>query len=52
MALTCSDAPEGQEEWTVQLLADCLLELDVIDETISDETVRRILKKRVETVAA
>lgn len=46
VALTCSDAPEGQEEWTMQLLADRLLELEVIDEAISDETVRRILQKK------
>lgn len=46
VALTCSDAPEGQEEWTMQLLADRLLELKVIDEAISDETVRRILQKK------
>lgn len=45
VALACSDAPEGREYWTMQLLADHLLELKVIDEPISDETVRRTLKK-------
>jgi len=45
VALACSDAPEGQEEWTMQLLADRLIELNVVDE-ISDETVRLRLKKR------
>jgi transposase len=45
VALACSDAPEGRESWTMQLLADKLVELKVIDEPISDETVRRTLKK-------
>lgn len=45
VALACSDAPEGYERWTMQLLADKLVELSVIDEPISDETVRRTLKK-------
>lgn len=45
VALACSDAPDGYERWTMQLLADKLVELNVIDEPISDETVRRTLKK-------
>ena len=45
VALACSDAPDGQETWTMQMLADQLVELGVIDEPISDETVRRRLKK-------
>jgi transposase len=45
VALACSDAPDGRESWTMQLLADKLLELQVVDEPISDETVRRTLKK-------
>jgi len=44
IALACSDAPEGREKWTMQMLADKLIELDVV-ETISDETVRTTLKK-------
>ena len=44
IALACSDAPEGRDEWTMQLLADKLVELKVVD-SISDETVRRTLKK-------
>ena len=46
VALACSDAPEGRESWTMQLLADKLVELKVVEQPISDETVRRILKKR------
>jgi transposase len=45
VALACSDAPEGRSEWTLQLLADKLLELQVIDTPISYETVRETLKK-------
>ena len=44
VALACSDAPAGRSEWTMQLLADKLVELKVV-ERISDETVRRTLKK-------
>lgn len=46
VALVCSDAPEGRESWTLQLLADKLVELKVIEEPISYETVRETLKKR------
>ena len=42
--LACSQAPDGREKWTLQLLADELITLAVVDE-ISDETVRRTLKK-------
>lgn len=45
VALACSDAPDGQEQWTMQLLADRMVELGVVEEPISDETVRRRLKK-------
>jgi transposase len=45
VALTCSDSPAGRDNWTMQLLADRLVELQVVDSPISDETVRRILKK-------
>lgn len=43
IALACSQ-PEDRENWTMQLLADKLVELKVV-EAISDETVRRTLKK-------
>jgi transposase len=46
VALACSDAPDGRESWTMQLLADKLVELQVIDEPISDETVRLLLQKK------
>ncbi len=44
VALACSDPPEGRSEWTMQLLADKLVTLGVVG-TISDETVRRTMKK-------
>jgi len=44
MALACSPAPEGRDIWTMQLLADKLVEMKVV-ESISDETVRCQLKK-------
>jgi transposase len=44
IALACSAPPEGRTCWTMQLLAEKLVELQVI-EAISDETVRRTLKK-------
>lgn len=43
-ALARSEPPEGRKRWTLQLLADRLVELKVVD-SISDETVRRELKK-------
>jgi transposase len=45
VALACSSPPDGRQRWTLQLLADRLVKLAVVD-TISDETVRRTLKKR------
>jgi len=49
--LACSNAPIGHDCWTLQLLADKLVELEVV-ESISYETVRRTLKKkRSETLA-
>jgi transposase len=44
LELAGSEAPAGQDVWTMQQLADRLVQLDVLD-SISDETVRRILKK-------
>lgn len=44
IATACSDAPAGRAEWTMQLLANRLVELQVV-ESISDETVRQTLKK-------
>lgn len=43
-ALACSQAPPGYARWTLRLLAERLVELEVVD-TIAHETVRRALKK-------
>jgi transposase len=44
IALACSQPPKGRARWTLKLLADRLVELEVF-EAVSDETVRRVLKK-------
>lgn len=44
IALACSDAPDGHEKWSLRMLADKLVELDIVD-GISPETVRQYLKK-------
>ena len=44
VALTCSAPPEGASTWTLRLLRERLIELEVV-ETIALETVRRTLKK-------
>ena len=46
VALMCGEPPPGQSRWTLQLAADRLVELDVV-ESISHEAVRQVLKKRV-----
>jgi transposase len=44
IALACSPAPKGRTRWSLRLLADKLVELEVVDD-ISYETVRQTLKK-------
>ena len=44
VALACSAPPEGREHWTMHLLADRLVELEVA-ESISDEPVRRVVNQ-------
>jgi hypothetical protein len=43
--LACSDPPEGRSHWTLQLLADELVVLGLVD-SLSIETIRHALKKR------
>jgi transposase len=43
-ALACSTPPEGRSQWSLRLLSDKAVELDLVD-SISHEEVRRILKK-------
>jgi len=42
--IACSEAPEGAARWTLHLIADQLVKLEVID-SISHERVRQALKK-------
>jgi hypothetical protein len=49
VALSCSKPPKGFARWSLRLLADKVVELNYID-SISYETVRRVLKKRNQTL--
>ena len=44
--LACSEPPEGHGRWSMQLLADELVALELVDR-IDDETVRRTLQKTI-----
>jgi len=44
IAIACGPAPAGHRRWTMQLLADRVIDLGVVDQ-ISDEAVRLALKK-------
>jgi transposase len=43
VALACSEPPEGQARWSLRLLAERMVELDVVED-LSYQTVRRTLK--------
>jgi Homeodomain-like domain len=45
VALACSEPPEGHARWSLRLLADKLVELEIVEDEISYQTVRRTLKK-------
>lgn len=49
IALSCGEAPAGYARWSLRLLADKMVELEYV-ESISHETVRTVLKKRIKTV--
>jgi putative transposase len=42
--IACSEPPEGRVRWSIRLLTDKLIELDIVD-SISRESVRQYLKK-------
>ena len=42
--IACSDPPEGYKSWTLRLLANKLVEMELID-SIAPNTVRTLLKK-------
>ena len=50
IAMSCGKPPVGFSRWSLRLLADQAVELNYID-SISHETVRRVLKKRNQTLA-
>jgi len=45
IAVACSAAPEGRSRWTLKMIADKIV-LDGVIDSISDEAVRKVLKKR------
>lgn len=45
IALACSDAPEGYDRWTLRLLRDRFVKLEIV-ESVSHETIRTTLKKK------
>src|SRR5688572_4236510 len=44
VALACTKPPEGRHRWTMQMLAERVVELELVP-AISDEAIRRLLKK-------
>ena len=44
LAVACSEPPDGRTAWTLRMLADKLVELEVVG-SVSTETVRRAMKK-------
>ncbi len=44
IALACSEPPTGREHWTLRMLAERLVALEVVD-AVSYETVRQVLKQ-------
>jgi len=49
VALSCSEPPKGYARWSLRLLSDKMIELEYVG-SISHETVRSVLKKRVKAV--
>jgi hypothetical protein len=45
LALRLGKPPSGYGHWTLHLLADAMVRLDIVD-ALSDETGRKVLKKR------
>ena len=45
IALACSEPPEGCSRWTVRLLGETAVQLQIVDK-VSHMTIQRLLKKR------
>lgn len=50
IAISCNEPPKGFSKWSLRMLADKMVELEYV-ESLSHETVRRVLKKRNKTMA-
>ncbi|PPT08878.1 Mobile element protein [Geitlerinema sp. FC II] len=50
IAIACSETPTGQSQWTLQMLADKMVELQYV-ETVSRETIRQTLKQHFRSFA-
>ena len=50
IAIACSEPPPGQKRWTIRLLMEEVMQQRIVD-SISFETVRRIVKKRCQALA-
>jgi hypothetical protein len=50
IAISCNEPPKGFSKWSLRMLADKMVELEYV-ESLSHETVRRVLKKRDKTLA-
>lgn len=50
VSIACGEPPAGRARWTLQMLGDRLVELEVV-ESISKEAVRQVLKKHPQTLA-
>ena len=48
-SIVCSEPPEGVSRWTMQVIADELIRLEVVN-YITDITVCEVMKKRNQTV--
>jgi transposase len=46
IATTCSKAPQGTTRWTLKMLADQMVSLEIID-SVSTNTIGRTLKKTI-----
>ena len=49
IALACSQAPDGYTRWSLRLLAEKMVELQIVEQ-VSYQTVRRVLKKHFKTL--
>ncbi len=50
IAISCNEPPRGLSKWSLRMLADKMVELKYL-ESLSHETVRRVLKKRNKALA-